>query len=553
MNLVITGQDVLTAAGRGVPAIVELLHSREHAFREHPPYESAGLTSPQCAIVADLDRGQPACAALRAVVQAALAEAQLDPQTASASVGLVVGTTSGNISGPWEAWHRAKMIGEDADERGTGRESPTQQVAQELGLTGPTATVSVACASGTAAFAIAAGWLQDGAATAVVVAGVDALSLYIHAGFNGLGALSKGFARPFHAERDGLTLGEGAAAVVLEHAGDREILALATLLGVGLAGDATHISAPHREGRGAAEAMQAALQDAAVSADLVDILSVHGTATVFNDAMEAHAIRRVFGDRPLALHGTKHAIGHTMGAAGTIEAAVVVDALVRGIQPPAPTQIALDLPILAPPDPPHRPTVALSTSSAFGGSNAAIALSVPGRVPTVMRHPVGTRQSDMVRVDLPPGRIDWSAHWPDAPDRFKRLNRYVRTGMIAVKRLFDTLGWVPGPETGIVLASPSGCRQVDLRYHERLVKRGAAQASRLDFVYTIPGAPAAEAAIQWNLRGPPLALIGPMDQAIEEAARLIRWGRATRLVALGIDVPDASSPAVAQACLLERA
>ncbi len=142
---------------------------------------------------------------------------------------------------------------------------------------------------------------------------------------------------------------------------------------------------------------------------------------------------------------------------------------------------------------------------------------------------------------------------PDAPERFRRLNRYVRTGLVALRRLIAQLPAPPPPDTGLVLASPANCRGVDLRYHQRLVKRGAAQASRLDFVYTVPGAPLAEATIHWDLRGPPVVLVGPMDQARDEAARLIRRGRATRLLALGLDAPAQDQPAVATACYLERA
>ncbi len=553
MNLVITGVGVVSAAGAGLEPLLALLDRSRDAFSAVPPYPSEGLSRPRCAPVPGLERQRPAETLLLDAAAQALAQAGC-PRPPRGT-GLVIGTSSGNISGPWERWHRATLEGERASEHGCGRDAPTLLLREQLGLEGPCTTMSVACASGTAAFATAAGWLEEGLAPMVLVGGVDALSLYIHAGFNGLGALSLHGARPFHPERDGLTLGEGAAVLVLEPAraaAARCAEPLARLLGVGLAADANHISAPHREGRGAAAAMRAALDDGGVDPCAVDMVSLHGTGTVFNDAMEAHALRAVLGERSVAFHGVKHAIGHTLGAAGAIEAAVLVGALQRGAQPPAPPVLDPQAPFVALPDPPPTPTLALSSSSAFGGSNAALALGLPDAPDTPLREGRGCRVVARAELELPPGKVDWTALWPDGPERFRRLNRYVRAGLVVLHRLFEQLPQPPPCDTGIVLASASNCRGVDLRYHQRLVQRGAAQASRLDFVYTVPGAPVAEAAIHWNLRGPPVVLVAPMAQAEDEAARLIRRGRALRMVALGVEAPDQDQPVVATACFLER-
>ncbi|MBW2258277.1 MAG: hypothetical protein JRI25_27270, partial [Deltaproteobacteria bacterium] len=240
-----------------------------------------------------------------------------------------------------------------------------------------------------------------------------------------------------------------------EHANHRGAKALAAVLGVGLAGDARHMTAPHPDGRGAAAAMRAALADAGVHAEQIDMVSVHGTGTVFNDQMEAKALRSVFSDRPVAFHGVKQAIGHTLGATGAIEATVVVDALGSGHHPPHPQHIAETLGLEVP-DAAGPPTIALSTNSAFGGANASVVLARPGAVAPRKQspRPVGTVEGPEVRV--PPGRVDWKALWPDAPERFLRFDRYVRLGMLALARLFEKVP--PTLETGIVLASPSGCR-----------------------------------------------------------------------------------------------
>lgn len=552
--LVITGYHAWTAAGDGLDVLGDLLDRRGHAFHRPPPYPAEGLTRPLGAFVEDLERDRPAETLLLHAVRQALADARLDP--ASSRVGLVAGTSTGNVSGPWERWHRAVVEGrEPGPEDGCGRDGPTVHVARILGLSGPRATLSVACASGTAAFLLASAWLWEGRADAVVVAGSDALSLYIHAGFNGLGALSATGARPFHPERDGLTPGEAAGAVVLEPevtARRRNVAWKARFLGVAASGDATHISAPHREGRGVVDALRAALAEAGRGADAVDLLSVHGTGTSFNDAMEAQAFSRVFGGRPLRFHGVKHAIGHTMGAAGAVEAAVVVRALAEGWIPPGPAEIAPDLP-LALDVGREAPRLAVSTSSAFGGSNGALVLGARGEAPAPVRlaRPGAPREVARVCLDLPPGRPDLATLWPGAPERVARMNRYPLAGLLAFRALLAEAGAMPGPDTALAMASGTNCRSVDLRYHRRLVERGAGGASRVDFVHTIPGAPIAEVSILWGWRGPGLALVGTGDEALDEAARLLRWGRAPRVLVLAMESPADDAPLRAEARWLE--
>jgi len=538
MKHVITGIGCVTAAGRGTGALPSGLGGT--AFSEQPPYEAEGLYAPRCGRV-DVDRHRPAEALLREAVTEALGQARFEGR-----LGLVVGTSSGNICGPWERWHRAHLAGEPADEAGTWRQDPTRVLAEEVGAARH-ATVSVACASGTAGFVLAQGWLSEGLVDGVLVCGVDALSLYVHAGFNGLGALSKGLPRPFHAERDGLLLGEGAAAVLVEadrHAWSRGCTALAEVCGTGLSADAVHVTAPDREGRGAARAMSAALEDAGVSAGDVDLISVHGTGTAFNDAMEAHALERVFGARPLALFGVKQAIGHTLGAAGAVEATVVVESLRTGDVPPAP-DIDAELPVMATRFP-DTPRIAVSTNSAFGGANAAAVFAAPGVVSLPERQPVQVGELARARVEVPEGKADWG--WEDPPERFKRMNRYCRVVLCAMRELFEQVE--PDESVGVVLASESNCRATDLRYHEKLLRRGAAQAPRIEFIYTIPGAPSGEAAILWGLRGPSMVLCDPMSVGLDEAARMIRWGRASKLVVVGVEAPEPRGAAWAEAVFL---
>lgn len=552
-HAVVTGLGVWTSAGRGVQALAEALEARRPCFSPAPPYDGSKLTQPRCGVAPGLERDRAAETLLAGVIKDALAEAGRD----SVGVGLVAATSSGNVCGPWEAWHRAKIAGGNdpantPDESKTGRDTPTQVVAERLGLTGPTATVSIACASGTGALAVALGWIEEGLADTVVVAGFDALSLYVHAGFNGLGALTASTPRPFAQDRDGLLLGEGAAALVIEaeaRAVERGATVLARLIGAGLGADAFHATAPHREGRGAARGIRSALRDAGVSPSHVDMVSLHGTGTVFNDAMESHAMRAVFGDRPVAVHGIKASIGHTLGAAGAIEAAVVVHALRVGWVPPAPSGLADDCPLVL--GSTSNPAVAVSTSSAFGGSNAA-AVFASAESP---RRPVRTRVVDIVELGagearLPNGPYELRELWPDAPKRVARLNRYVRVGLVAVARALEQCGPMP-EDTGVILDSEWGCRLTDLVYHERVVVEGADRASRLQFTYTVPSAPAGEAGIVFGLQGPCLTFIGKSGVARAEAERMLRSGRATTLVVLSCDAPEPDGAAAATAVVLQ--
>ena len=134
------------------------------------------------------------------------------------------------------------------------------------------------------------------------------------------------------------------------------------------------------------------------------------------------------------------------------------------------------------------------------------------------------------------------------PQRLARANTFVRAGILAVRQLLADQA-LPD-DAGLVLSTVQGCRLTDLRYHARLVQEGAGRVSRMEFIYTIPGSPLAETSIVFGLQGPNLTLVGPAEQAEDEAARLIRWGRADVLVALSCDAPGPDSPATATAALL---
>jgi len=253
--------------------------------------------------------------------------------------------------------------------------APAAALARSLDVRGPVVTVSVACASGTTAVGHALRWIRQGRAHRVLVVGVDALSEFIVRGFAALRALGVGGARPFDATRDGLCVGEGSAAICIQSGSGP---ARATIAGAGGANDANHITGPARDGRGLIGAVTAALADATVSADDIDAVSAHGTATRFNDQMEGVALSAVFGGRPVPVHSIKGAIGHTLGAAGVIEAVLCVRGLETGLWPPTAGLVEQDpeigLDVVADEPRTIRGRMVLSCSAGFSGINSAVVL-----------------------------------------------------------------------------------------------------------------------------------------------------------------------------------
>jgi 3-oxoacyl-[acyl-carrier-protein] synthase II len=313
----------------------------------------------------------------------ALAAAKLDPAGVDPTrFAVALGTTCGGMR-IFEAWDAAAAAGDPppADVARVPYFAPAVRVARAFGCRGPVATTQLACASGTAAIAVAAGWVAAGHADVVLAGGTDLLSRFLVAGFNCLKATAER-ARPFDRDRRGLVLGEGAGLLVIEdaaHAARRGARARAAVLGAGAAGDAVHMTAPDREGGGAARAITAALAKAGIPPGAVDFVSAHGTGTPYNDAMEAAALTRVFGTGGPVVHSIKGAIGHTLGAAGALEAVVCVQAIATGLIPPTvglrtpdPACAGLDLVQGEPRR--RRVDVAVSTSSGFAGANAAIVL-----------------------------------------------------------------------------------------------------------------------------------------------------------------------------------
>lgn len=246
-----------------------------------------------------------------------------------------------------------------------------------LGAEGMALTISTACSSSAKVFAAAVRQIALGSIDAAVVGGVDSLCLTTLYGFSSLQLTSTRPAKPYDATRDGISIGEGAAFALLERGDDTSAAAAqAWLLGTGESSDAYHMSAPHPEGLGAKLAMEAALACAGLQPQAIGYINLHGTATPANDAAEGKAVAALFGDQ-VPCSSTKGATGHTLGAAGAIEAIIALQSIAEDWIPGSPGTDAVDPAMAidyrcAGQDAPVR--VALSNSFGFGGSNCALVL-----------------------------------------------------------------------------------------------------------------------------------------------------------------------------------
>ena len=280
-----------------------------------------------------------------------------------------------------------RMRGREADMRDVPLARLAELGGKRLGLRDPGVVVSAACASSTLALGRAAAAIASGRAHCALVLCLDLVSEFIFSGFSALRALSPKPCRPFDAERDGMSIGEGAAALLLaspQRAESLGIVPLARVLGWGAADDAHHLSAPDREGRGLQTACAAALHRAGLEPQHIAAVCAHGTGTVYNDLMELKAFRAVFGSGAPPLHSVKGALGHCMGAAGGLEAALCCMMLRDRRLPPTLG--------LAEPEPLGRGLVSarardmqpgpiMSANSGFSGINAAVILDAPGGTP----------------------------------------------------------------------------------------------------------------------------------------------------------------------------
>jgi len=405
-RVMVTGLGAITPLGDDVPttwnAVLEGVSGVDRIRR----FDPSGLKTQFAAEVKDFDptkfmsrrearRVDRFTQFAQAAASEAVADAGLDMESEDpAQVGVLVGSAVGGIISLLEQ-------AENMRQYGARRVSPfcipalmvnaaAGQVAITFGLQGPNLAVATACATGSHAIGEAAAIVGRGDAQIMLAGGSEAGIVPVAiAGFNVMGALStrnedpQGACRPFEADRGGFVIGEGSAMMVLEsleHAQARAARIYGEVLGYGATSDAFHITAPAQGGKGAALAMEKALQRAAIPPESVDYINAHGTGTRLNDASETAAIKMVFGDHAyeLAVSSTKSMTGHLLGAAGALEAMFCLLAMRDQTLPPTINYVtpdpALDLDYVPNVARQSAVNVALSNSFGFGGHNASLVM-----------------------------------------------------------------------------------------------------------------------------------------------------------------------------------
>jgi len=383
-KIAIAGCGAVTAAGLGMEALQRAVFSNASALHRRELLIGKTSQSVVAGFVADEIVGQLRAADAAHVdsrtflfATAALQEAVCQTENILNSVpatrrGLVLSTTKANI----EALD--KLVRREPVSAVAQRQIQPAFLAADLAATfdcrGPVQCVSAACISGLSALQQGAALIRRGLADLVFVAGVDLISQFVLSGFNSLKSLDPDGCRPFDKARVGLSLGEGAAAIILAR---RELLSLPAILlsGCGTSNDANHLTGPSRDGSGLALAIHRALAKAQVAPDQIDYVHAHGTGTPYNDAMESLALRAVFGDLVPPFSSSKGIFGHTLGMAGVLETALCVAAMQNKMLPGTPRlrerdPVAPDS-LLAEPRTAAKLDYILKINCGFGGTNAA--------------------------------------------------------------------------------------------------------------------------------------------------------------------------------------
>ncbi|TLM65509.1 MAG: beta-ketoacyl-[acyl-carrier-protein] synthase family protein [Deltaproteobacteria bacterium] len=379
----ITGLGLISAAGGSLPATLASLERGERragpvtlfpTTLAVPVFEVPALPG------ADALPGQRTLALTLAALAEALAEARLG-EAGSLRVGVCIGTTVASQLNDLQFYKRYRETGTAplaAAERFL-KGNLAQCVARRIGARGPALTVVNACSSGTDAVGVALAWLKGGLCDLVIAGGADELSHIPLCGFHSLGIVNPGLCAPFDRERKGLNLGEGAGLLVIEtpeSARRRGVAAELSVAGFGAQGDAYHLTAPSPDGVGLRAALRTALAEAAITPAEVAFVNAHGTGTHDNDLVEGTVLAELFGPAVKVL-STKGYTGHTLGAAGGIEAVLTAAALRAGWIPASAGFACRDEAIPLAPVTARTPVsgrYAVSTSLAFGGNNAALVI-----------------------------------------------------------------------------------------------------------------------------------------------------------------------------------
>jgi 3-oxoacyl-(acyl-carrier-protein) synthase len=565
---VVTGLGIISAPGRGVAEVWRAVSTNTRGLKPLSLFESPRHGQlPVGEVSGDLLKLGAPLAGSRGdklgwlAANDAIASARLDLAQCAARTGIVLGSSVGG-SFDSERFLNALI------KRGQMRARPTRfhecastvdLIAGRLGFGGPGVTLATACSSGALAIATAAEMVQAGEADIMLAGGADSLSRMTWGGFHALLLVDPNGCRPFDAARAGMSLGEGAAMLVLESeesARRRGATILARLTGWGASADAHHATAPHPQGEGAAAAMRSALARARLEPSAIQYVNAHGTGTRDNDLAESRALNAVFAGNVPPFSSTKGIFGHALAASGAIEALVCVEALRRQEMPPNPGFTTPDPAIGLSPLTELRPAPlrhVMSNSFGFGGNNAVLVFSAPdadndarsaaGR-PVVVAGigVIGPGRITMRQIEppLPPGEV--AVHDCGAPDtalldanQRRRLCRSVQMALIASRRAQVA---EPGRRLSVAIGTGLGFLEDAAAFIETMIGTDERERLPTRFPNSVHNAAAGQVSIALQARGlnsaPTCGEIS-FEAALWQAVRQLATGEADRALAGSVD------------------
>ncbi|MEE8304596.1 MAG: beta-ketoacyl-[acyl-carrier-protein] synthase family protein [Candidatus Tectomicrobia bacterium] len=396
-EVVVTGLGVISPYGRGCQAYWQGLSQGRCAIRPLTLFPTDGFRSHIGGEVgADTVRSLDVALRSRAnrfvmaAAEEAVGHAALAPE-ALASAAISIGGAGGGMleteAWYWSHYHTRETLRLRSALRSTLPGAQTEAVASRFKIGGPRETPILACSSSAAAIATVADLVAMGVVEVGLAGGVDTLTRLCFMGFNALKLLDPTPCRPFSRDRRGMSLGEGAAVLVLEtrhHAATRGAPIRAYVAGCGMASDAFHPTAPPADAEGAVRAMREALTRAHMAPVDIAYVNAHGTGTVQNDRAEAMAMEQVFGAGKVLVSSTKSLIGHTTGAAGAMESVATILTMEAGLLPPTANLTEPDpaVPFDCIPNVPRTLALesAMSNSFGFGGQNVSLIFCRPGAI-----------------------------------------------------------------------------------------------------------------------------------------------------------------------------
>lgn len=573
MKIWVTGIGIVSPLAPTSRATMARLCDAEHAFHQVTLFDVTGQRSQIAAEVPDLRVADIVPRAAQGEVwsrtdalailaaREALAEAHLSP--ARDRIDLVLGTTTGATFETEESL--PDLLAEPSARRLTPAivhplSLAVEHVALALGPFRRRRLVSSACSTGANALLLAASWLRSGLSDCVLAGASDSLCRLTFTGFNSLGSLDTEPCRPFDATRAGLGLGEGAAFLVLENearARARGAHPVAELVGWAAGAEAHHITNPESDGTIAARTMTQALKCAGLRPADVDYVNAHATATLLNDPMEVRAIRSALGDAfdRAVVSSIKGQIGHSLGSAGAVEAAITALAIDQQRVPPTvglsrPADDCVANHVIGSPQS-RDIRAALSNSFGFGGLDGVIVIARPGFAPDVERvarslwvvggavalhdEVRGTDTPWLTPADAPAGPLGESVTASLDPSRARRLAR-------AERLLASVVAAVPCPDddrsTGLVVGKASGNPDATSRFLDRVRQRGPRFASPADFPNLMLSSLAGHVSIYHHLQGLALATSSfahPGTSSLLTACELLASGNPDRLFAGAVE------------------